>query len=425
MTTRSVWCGAALAALCVSPMAAAEPMSADAMDTQYLTGSWGGARAELAQRGYRLRGDLVSETMGVVDGGLENGLRYAQQLRVGADFDLQALLGWQGAAFHVTVNDRRGRSTSADLAGNRFPIQETFGGLYTKPTELSYTQNFFDGRLDIKAGFYAMGNNFASLKFGPEFVNAAFCAHPLSLSGNSGWYNYPTARWGAEFGFKLTPELAVRTGWFQVNPRYAHSDVAWDLGASGTTGSLVPVELHWTPGSASGGRYPGYYRVGYYYDSSDVAKKGQDGTAHHRQGAWIFAEQKVYSESDANARGLFVFAQYTFSDAASSQIIDWTSLGAVYQGTFRSRPQDRLSLGWVRARINDHLLDAQTAALAAQGQDGQLTVAESAIEMAYSFQYRPWLLLRPDMQYIIDPGTFSYRDTDNALAVGMQLKLTF
>ena len=36
-----------------------------------------------------------------------------------------------------------------------------------------------------------------------------------------------------------------------------------------------------------------------------------------------------------------------------------------------------------------------------------------------------WLMIRPDVQYIVNPGTFNYSGTDNAWAVGVQAKVTF
>jgi len=34
-------------------------------------------------------------------------------------------------------------------------------------------------------------------------------------------------------------------------------------------------------------------------------------------------------------------------------------------------------------------------------------------------------MIRPDVQYIVNPGTFAYNGTDNAWAVGVQAKVTF
>ncbi|MET0131496.1 MAG: carbohydrate porin, partial [Stenotrophomonas chelatiphaga] len=176
---------ATVAALLVPMLASAQSANANAYDGQTLTGDWGGTRSELAARGIAFRGDYVGEAMGVVDGGYgETGARYAQQVRVGMDLDMGKLAGWDGGTLHVTLNDRRGRSTSVDFVGNRFPIQEAYGGQYTRLTELSYDQKFADGQSYFKLGYYAMGNQFGLHSLLTHFVNAAFCAHPLAMSGN-------------------------------------------------------------------------------------------------------------------------------------------------------------------------------------------------------------------------------------------------
>ena len=65
--------------------------------------------------------------------------RYSQNVKLGVQFDLGKLYGFtNGDRIQLTINDRRGNSASEDLVGNRLPIQENYGGLYTRLTELSY-----------------------------------------------------------------------------------------------------------------------------------------------------------------------------------------------------------------------------------------------------------------------------------------------
>jgi porin len=52
-------------------------------------------------------------------------------------------------------------------------------------------------------------------------------------------------------------------------------------------------------------------------------------------------------------------------------------------------------------------------------------MGETAIELSYGIQLRRWLSIRPDLQYILDPGAFSYRRTNDALALGGQVKMQF
>lgn len=409
----------------------ASAQSSNRYEGRTLTGDWGGTRTDLFERGIAFRGDYVGEAMGVVDGGYgETGARYAQQVRVGVDLDMGTLAGWNGGAFHFTLNDRRGRSTSVDFVGNRFPIQEAYGGQYTRLTELSYDQTFNAGQSYYKLGYYAMGNQFGLHSLLTHFVNAAFCAHPLAMSGNSGWYNYPVARWGGEFAQQVSPAVNVRTGWFQVNPNLGGNIErnAFRPLASGTTGSLFPVEVTWTP--AKGSRYAGVYKFGGYHDTSRVDKRGLDASpTTGRHGAYVLAEQRLTRESADPSRGLTAFAQYMVSDTDTAQIKRWYALGGVYQG-IGSRAQDSIALGYVGADINNRLVDARRATLAAGGVPGDsplynLSQAEELFELSYSVQVNPWLMIRPDVQYIVNPGTFNYSGTDNAWAVGVQAKVTF
>jgi len=47
------------------------------------------------------------------------------------------------------------------------------------------------------------------------------------------------------------------------------------------------------------------------------------------------------------------------------------------------------------------------------------------IELSYGWQLRHWLGRRADVQYIVDPGAFSYRATGDALAIACQVRITF
>ncbi|MOA33747.1 Porin B precursor [compost metagenome] len=67
----------------------------------------------------------------------------------------------------------------------------------------------------------------------------------------------------------------------------------------------------------------------------------------------------------------------------------------------------------------------QDAALDAGQAFPAIDSAEQLIELSYGYQATAWLNLRPDVQYIIEPGAFSGKAIDDALVVGLQVKATF
>ena len=412
----------AAAGLAAALACAVSPALAQSADRATLTGDWGGARTRAADAGVTFRGDYVSETFSVLDGGLRRGGGYTQQIRVGADFDLDKLAGWTGGILHLTFNDRRGKGVSSDVVGNRLPIQEAYGGQYTRLTELSVEQQLDGGRLDLRAGFFAMGNDLGGMAIGCNLVNAAFCAHPLSMSGDSGWYNYPNARWGVAARYAVRPDLFLRTGVYQVNPALNDKANAWRPFASGSTGLLLPLEVEYDRGAAGG--LPGRYKLGAYYDSSRVARQGESGRVKGRYGVYLLADQMIWREG-SGGRGLSLFGQFTANPKASAPITRWYEAGLVKTGTFPGRDADTIALGLVHAELNPRLRRAYVDAATPPVDYGSLPAGETAIELSYGWQATRWLTVRPDVQYIIDPGAFGYRDTPNALVAGAQVKAQF
>jgi porin len=414
---RPAGCAALLAMASLAP-------AAPAADTSTLTGDWGGARTRYAEAGVNFRGDYVSETFANLSGGLARGSTYAQQLRLGADLDMARIAGWSGTTLHFTINDRRGAGVSSDYIGNRLPVQEVYGGPYTRLSEASVEQNLDDGRLNLRLGFFAMGNDLGGMAIGCQLVNAAFCAHPLSLSGNSGWYNYPNARWGATVRYQLRPELLVRTGVYQNNPHLGDRENAFRPFAAGTAGVLLPLELEYAPGSAPhSAALPGHYKLGVFYDTARAKRQGELGTVDGRYGMYLLADQMIVRQG-RGGRGLSAFGQFTANPRASAQITRWVAAGLVKTGTFEGRDADTLALGVVHAQVNPRLRESAAADLESGGY-ASLPAGESVIELAYGWQALRWLGVRADLQYVVDPGAFGYRSTRNALALGTQLKITF
>ncbi|MEW5545515.1 carbohydrate porin [Pseudomonas soli] len=390
-----------------------------------LTGDWGGLRQQLAADGITFTGDYSGETAYNAHGGLHRSARYSQNLKLGAQFDLSKLYGLDnGGKVQLTINDRRGNSASEDLVGNRLPIQENYGGLYTRLTELSYERNLSPA-LNLKLGYMAMGNDLGGLDSGIlcNFMNAGFCGHPLNMSGGSGWTNYPNAHLGARLKYDLAPDWQLRVAAFNVDPESnGNSSRAWHLGPKHSTGTVLPLELVYK----LRGQLPGEYKVGYYYDSSNVQRIGSSEEVAGRGGHYLLVDQVVWNDPALPGRSLHAFGQYSASSKAASPFTKWYGAGVVLYQPFAGRPRDTVALGYGRAVPNPRSRDVLEAAAFNAGQPfPDIDSAEQLIELSYGYQATPWLNLRPDVQYIVEPGAFSGQDIDNALVVGLQVKATF
>ena len=144
--------------------------------------------------------------------------------------------------------------------------------------------------------------------------------------------------------------------------------------------------------------------------------------AQRRWGTGILADQTLYHERSDGRRGLSLFGVYTISDRTTAQILRCYEAGGVYQGTFSGRANDTVSPGYVRAVVNPHLIQS---AKNSNPSTGGLPPAESVIELSYGAQITKWLLIRPDLQYILDPGAFRFARERRALPFGVQVKVQF
>lgn len=408
--------------LCVASL----PALADEalLERSTMTGDWGGLRHELNEQGIRFSGDYSGETVYNADGGKKRSARYSQNLKLGVQFDLSRLYGLDnGGLVQITLNDRRGNDGSGDLVGNRLPVQENYGGLYTRLTELSYERNLSPA-LNLKLGYMAMGNDVGGLDSGIlcNFMNAGFCGHPLNMSGGSGWTNYPNAHLGARVKYSFVPDWQLRIAAFNVDPESnGNSSRAWHLTPKHTTGTVVPIELIYRPR----GEFPGEYKLGWYYDSSDAQRIGSDKQVSGRSGHYLLVDQAVWSDAASQGRSLHLFGQASAASSAASPFTRWYGAGVVLYKPFDGRPKDSLALGYGRAVPNPRSREVQENTALANGQDyPNLDSGEQLIELSYGYQATPWLTLRPDLQYIIEPGAFSAQEIDNALVLGLQVKAT-
>jgi porin len=391
-----------------------------------LTGDWGGLRHQLDEQGIKFTGDYSGETAYNAHGGQHRSARYSQNIKLGVQLDLGKLYGLHnGDKIQLTVNDRRGNSASEDLVGNRLPIQENYGGLYTRLTELSYERTLFTPALNLKLGYMAMGNDLGGLDSGIlcNFMNAGFCGHPLNMSGGSGWTNYPNAHLGARVKYDFSPAWQLRVAAFNVDPQSnGNSSRAWHVGPKHTTGTVVPIELVYKHAS----ELLGEYKLGYYYDSSNVQRIGSDKHVSGRGGHYLLIDQALWNSQTSEGRTLHAFGQYSAASKAASPFSRWYGAGLVLYKPFAGRPRDTVALGYGRAVPNPRSRDVlQQAAEASDNAFPNLDSAEQLLELSYGYQATPWLILRPDVQYIIEPGAFSGEKIDNALILGLQVKATF
>ncbi|MGX9938759.1 carbohydrate porin [Acinetobacter pseudolwoffii] len=417
----------------MAAMTTAQAESAFDPQGQYLLGDWNGQRTELAQQGIKFEANLLTDTAYLADGGRNEGADplTSAQLWLGTQLDMEKLAGWNGVTVRAAMTARQGQSTSVrDLQDPSAPqlanVQGTFGrgNQDSRLSELSIEKNYKDQGLSIKAGRLGLGMDFNVMAC--DFASTAFCAAQMGKWQGNIWMNTPVAQWGARVKQQLNPELAVQVGVYEFNPDNGLSygeDQGWSLDTDHADGVTIPAEVIWTPKSWVNG-LPGSYRVGGMYNTADnpenqfdIAKGKVDGVGvegkNRTFAGWLAVEQQLTSTGQGR-QGLHSFANFTWHDRDTNKVDNSQQIGVKYIGLADSQPNDILGLAVNRVHVNDRFADSRPAFNAD---------AEYNIELNYSYNATKWLMLRPNLQYVVNPGATN--NVDNALLLGLTSRIIF
>jgi porin len=380
-----------------------------------LTGAWSGMRETLTQRGITPTISYTADVLGNPVGGRRQGIAYAGQLNADLTFDLGKLAGLDGLTFNLSGNWASGTNLSSDDIGNFFVVAQSFAGDRVRLYTLYLDQSLFEGRLDIKLGRFAPGDDFLSWPQYTFFVNIALNPAIFATQINvPGFTAAPIGSLGARVRAKPVDSFTATVGMFYSDPARDLANTAGiDFGLDVTgTGYLTMVELAYlhNHGEGDGGK-SGTYRLGGYYDSNrfptfrdpEVLRRGN-------WGIYVLADQIVYRDSNPGSqRVLGVGGSLVFAPLQSINTIPLFVSGAVvYRGLLRSRPRD---------------ITAFAAYVGAFSRDLPGQNVETVLELTHTVRLTPWLNVQPDIQYVINPSGRS--STKNALVIGAQIAIQF
>ena len=410
-------------------------------DSKWMTGDWGGERTKLIEQGIDIKADYVGEVGANLHGGYNDDktARYSDQFGLGVALDLQKLWGWDNTQAKIQLTNRNGQNISNDRvgdprAGTLSSSQEVYGrGHMVRLTQLWIQHQFLDGKLDVKAGYFGEGEDFNT--FPCEFQNLAFCGSQVGNWATNVWYNWPVSQAALRVKYNITPELYAQIGAYNQNPSQLEHGNGFKLSGSGTKGTVLPVELVWSPKVND---LPGEYRVGYYKSTApaddvkvNITNDGEDYRVRDsKHGYWLVVQQQLTSHNGDASRGLHIAANATFHDKQTNIVDNYQSLMFVYKGPFDARPKDDIGIGAARIHVNDDVKKSAELINASIGATDYsdplytpLRNTEYNYELNYGFHVTNWLTVRPNLQYITHPGGVD--QVDNALVAGLKIQSTF
>ena len=411
-------------------------------DRQWLLGDWGGERQQLENKGYKFTASIMSQAATNLDGGYNdsNTLENAGQLTLGANFDLNKIAGWEDTTAAIMITKRDGNALTLErikdprssALGNS---QEIYGrGKIWRLTQAWIKKGFDDNTVQVKIGRMGMSDDFNSSQC--EFQNLLLCGGQLGKSIGSIWYNWPVGLWGANVKYQFAPEWTLGLGVYEVNPdnikTKSNSD-GFNLDMNNVKGATIPVELAWKPKLAAFNGLAGEYKVGALYstaDANDVGTAGKEHTSKHS--FWINTQQQLTQRENDPKRGLFASFNAVVNDKATTTVQSTQQLAVWYKGAFDGRPNDSIGFGLANYLVNDRVRDRQIATNESRGYYDYDAFAtnyipiqrdELNVELNYTYQWSPAVMLRPNIQYIHQPA--GVKEVDDAWVAGLTMRLNF
>jgi len=404
----------------------------------YLTGNWGGLRKRLGDLGITPSLVFVTDAQGNPMGGQTHGFRESNNVGLDVTVDMDKVASLSGSQFHVSVSVRNGTSLSDIDIGNVFNVAQTCCNHTYRQVNVDWQQQLFGGRLEIRGGRIAAGDDFMTSPLYGYFLQSAIDGNTGGIFFNVPMTVYPFATWAIRARVTPIPQIYVMGGVYNGDPTLVQNSkhgVDWTmrgpLFAMGEAGFLLNQE----PGATG---LPGNYKAGGYYaagDYPDLFFDVQGGAAlvsglpplEHsggNAGFYLLLDQMVYRHGGPESRrGLIPFVSLLFApDTSINTMPFFVNGGLVYRGPFASRPHDRAAFGVVFGEFSNELARSQRASRRAGNAVGIQTY-ELVLEWTYRFQVTGWLRMQPNLQYIIKPGATGL--IPNALVVGFQMSVNF
>lgn len=387
---------------------AGEP--ADLLSREYGTGNWFGLRELLKKYGIALDLEANADYSHNFQGGLRRGDAFRYILNFNLVVETEPLLGIKGGTFFVGAQNHSGKNGTGKLTGDVQGFDNIDAPDFTQLSELWYEQKLFEDKLRIKIGKFDANTEFAAVEYAGEFIHSSPGFGPTIL----GFPSYPDPATSVAIFAQPLDDWYLGAGLF---------DGATQDGRFGRTGNRGPSTFWGEPSDLfligeTGFNWsikdslPGRAGVGLWHHTGTF-DRFDGGTQGGTTGVYLVLDQLLWRENpadDKDDQGIGAFFQYGWADPRISAVDHHVGLGLAWSGAIPSRDQD--VLGIMASYV--HFSNEPGA--------GFVDDSELAVEAFYRWQLAPWFSIKPDLQYIMNPGGSGL---DDALVLTLRAQMKF
>lgn len=374
---------------------------------KHMLGDLAGGRSFLEDKGLSLASSFTVDWSSVYSGGQRNVASTRHLFNFNATADLEKIVKLPGATVYADFYSGSMRGGSRDVGDLQGISGLDTGRAVTQLAQLWFEQKLLKDFLRVKVGKVDANSEFAFLQSAADFNHASVGFSPALTSFPS----YPNPSSAVNVFIYPTEHLYAGVGFYDGSAAIGNN-----------TGSLGPAPLFrgaeyvylaefggtWTKDSSFG---PGRAALGAYHHTASFTQFDGN-TADNTSGLYAVAEQRLWSANSKldEAQSLWCFAQFGWANEDVSATHVHLAGGFVLRGTFPTREADTTGVyaTWVNT---------------SRAPGSPFTDDELALEVYYKVQVTGFLTLKPDLQYIINPGGDS--NNDAAVVGALRLQIAF
>jgi porin len=343
-------------------------------------------------------------------GGLERGDRHIADLNVSAMFDMEELFDIRGLTLFVYGQSNDGGGLSERFVGDSFAVSNIDATTGSRFLEAGAAWGFGeDGEHGVRLGLLDLNAEFDTSDPRSLYINSVFgVGQDLSQSGAGGPSIFPTTSLGVSLNLQVAPLWHWLSAAYDGVPGDPSHPKATTVQLHHDDGLLLISELQ----RLSEGRVEkvalgvwGYTQTVEHLVAEGAAPLGSS----HNQGWYVSADSRLGALDEVRPWRTSLrlgHAEQSVNDH------DWTLTAALNYDVPRALGREQsfgIGAAWIKT--------SSALRESAKGVDDY----ETALELTWRATVTDWLILQPDVQYIVNPG--SQRSSRNAVVVGLRFDI--
>lgn len=389
-------------------------------------------KAQSDEQPYDLDFEYTGEVFSNLTGGIDQGVRYMDNIDITLDIDGEQVFGLPGTrVFLYGLGNQGGNLT--ELVGDVQTVSNIEAQNSWRFYEAWVQYISLESRTSYLVGLYDLNAEFDVNNTGSLFINSSHgIGAAFAYSGRTGPSIFPLTSVAGRLKYSPADDIILKAAVFDGVPSDPGNTRGTKIYFRENDGLLLAGELslygdkrdnfdemnrteqlRTNLNRTAGEGYKTKLALGGWYYTKDTRTFQNPLEQDNNWGAYLLAETEIFPEWDDRRQGLSGFARFGTANPDVNRFSWYVGSGIVYTGLFKGADEDRTGLAFALPLNSDEFMNAA-------GTPADIEyLGELNIELTHQKVINDRFKIQLDTQYIIHPNM--RESLDNAWAFGLRL----